>query len=137
MLVYLSLGSNLGTRESTLLKAVDMISEKVGTPLRRSAFFYSKPWGFSSENDFCNICLAVETSLTPPEVLAATQQIERDLGRTAKTTDRYEDRPIDIDLVEYYDNKGQMVHMKSKTLTLPHPLMNERDFVRVPLAEVR
>lgn len=74
----------------------------------------------------------VLTSLTPEQCLEQTQQIERELGRTQKSAGGvYHDRPIDIDLLMYGD-----VRMSTPTLTLPHPLMQERDFVMIPLREI-
>lgn len=142
MLVYLSLGSNLGNREATLDQAVELIQKEVGTLLKRSTFFYSKPWGFVSNNDFCNICISIETELSPLEVLHLTQTIERSLGRSRgyrQDTDRiprYSDRTIDIDLLEYFDENGIKVIINTPELTLPHPLMQERDFVMIPLQEI-
>lgn len=148
MTYYLSLGSNLGAREQTLHEALKRIGQQVGTVLRCSSFFYSEPWGFDSPNAFCNLCCAVETTLTPMEVLIATQAIERSLGRTQKSTDgQYHDRPIDIDLIRAYDNCGKEIHVQITNdkmvndpmvngLVLPHPLWQQRDFVRIPLAEI-
>ena len=70
--------------------------------------------------------------LSPRRCLLETQQIERDLGRTQKSTNgQYHDRPIDIDLL-LYDN----LHVDEKDFTLPHPHMHERDFVMIPLREI-
>lgn len=136
MLYYLSLGSNLGEREQTLLRATEYIEERIGPIRMRSSMYYSAPWGFESENGFCNICLSLETPLSPHEVLRLTQEIEHDLGRTTKSHDGiYHDRPIDIDLLLCYDDK-QEISINTEELTLPHPLMQERDFVMVPLREI-
>lgn len=130
--VYLSLGANLGNKEQTLDQAVAILSAEAGTLLRRSSFFYSEPWGFRSEHSFCNICVSMLTTLTPLELLDLTQDIERRLGRTKKSSDRvYHDRTIDIDLLIY-----EGVEMQTPRLTLPHPLMQERDFVMIPLREI-
>lgn len=130
--VYLSLGANLGNKEQTLDQAVAILSAEAGTLLRRSSFFYSEPWGFRSEHSFCNICISMLTTLTPLELLDLTQDIERRLGRTKKSSDRvYHDRTIDIDLLIY-----EGVEMQTPRLTLPHPLMHERDFVLIPLREI-
>jgi len=138
MLVYLSLGANLGDREATIERAIAMIEEKAGTLLRRSAFFYSEPWGFRSDNGFCNLCVAIDTSLSPLELLRTTQSIERALGRNEKSHDgQYHDRAIDIDLLEYYDADGKPLTIESPELTLPHPLMHRREFVLIPLAEIQ
>ena len=147
MLYYLSLGSNLGDRESTLRSALQLIEQQIGSVLRCSSFYYSKPWGFTSQNDFCNLCCALETDKKPLDVLRLTQTIERALGRKYKSQDgHYSDRAIDIDLIRDFDDDGTEIkcqisddksQMSSDTLlTLPHPLWRERDFVKVPLAEI-
>ena len=137
MLYYLSLGSNLGDRESTLRSALQLIEQRIGSVLRCSSFYYSKPWGFTSANDFCNLCCALETDKTPLDVLRLTQTIERSLGRNHKSQDgHYSDRTIDIDLIRVFDNDKKELFMDSPELTLPHRFWQERDFVKVPLAEI-
>ncbi|UKK56096.1 2-amino-4-hydroxy-6-hydroxymethyldihydropteridine diphosphokinase [Prevotella communis] len=146
--VYLGLGSNLGNKEENLRKAISMINEQIGTVVRQSAFFYSEPWGYESDNQFVNAVILVETSLSPYDVLTANQCIEHLLGKTqAHATERpsdlslqpsdlrppiYHDRPIDIDILLYDD-----LHMDEPGLKIPHPLMEERDFVMIPLNEIR
>ena len=137
MLYYLSLGSNLGDRESTLRSALQLIEQRIGSVLRCSSFYYSKPWGFTSQNDFCNLCCALETDLPPLKVLHLTQTIERALGRNHKSQEgHYSDRSIDIDLIRVFDNDKKELFMDSPELTLPHRFWQERDFVKVPLAEI-
>ena len=137
MLYYLSLGSNLGDRESTLRSALQLIEQQIGSVLRCSSFYYSKPWGFTSQNDFCNLCCALETDKTPLDVLHLTQTIERSLGRKYKSQDgHYSDRTIDIDLIRVFDDDKKELFMDSPELTLPHRFWQERDFVKVPLAEI-
>ena len=132
--VYLGLGTNLGNKEQNLLKAIELISEKVGTVVRQSSFIETEPWGFESDNKFLNAVILCETTKTPREVLRITQQIERDMGRTQKSKPKavYKDRPIDIDILLYDDLKVDEPHLK-----IPHPLMYERDFVMIPLREIR
>ena len=147
MLYYLSLGSNLGERERTLREALDLIGQQIGTLLRCSSLYYSAPWGFESEHPFCNLCCAVRTDLAPLDMLRATQAIERQLGRTEKTSDgEYHDRTIDIDLIRAFDDEGkeiklQISNVKSQMsnvplLSLPHPLWQQRDFVVEPMKEI-
>ena len=147
MLYYLSLGSNLGERERTLREALDLIGRQIGTLLRCSSLYYSAPWGFESEHPFCNLCCAVRTDLAPLDMLRATQAIERQLGRTEKTTNgEYHDRTIDIDLIRAFDDEGkeiklQISNVKSQMsnvplLSLPHPLWQQRDFVVEPMKEI-
>ena len=137
MLYYLSLGSNLGDRESTLRSALQLIEQRIGSVLRCSSFYYSKPWGFTSANDFCNLCCALETDKKPLDVLRLTQTIERALGRNHKSQDgHYSDRTIDIDLIRVFDNDKNELFMDSPELTIPHRFWQERDFVKTPLAEI-
>ena len=134
MTVYLSLGTNLGDRREQLMRAIEETEKRIGHVTAQSAFIVTPPWGFDSENDFLNACIAVETTLTPMQLLRRTQTIERLLGRTQKTTrmHQYHDRPIDIDILFYAD--GPIIH--TPTLTIPHPLMAERRFVLEPLDEI-
>lgn len=137
MIYFLSLGSNIGNREQTMQAALQRIEQEVGHVDRCSSFFYSEPWGFESKNAFCNLCCRVETELAPLEVLHRTQEIEKALGRTHKSVDgHYADRTIDIDLIRVYDEKGEEILMSGSVLTLPHPLWEQRDFVKLPLAEI-
>ena len=100
---------------------------------RQSAFYETAPWGFTSAHRFVNAAVCVETTLTPREVLQATQAIERSMGRLKKSVDgAYEDRVIDIDILLYDD-----VHIAEPDLKIPHPLMEQRDFVMIPLREIR
>ena len=130
--VYLGLGTNLGDKEENIGEAVRRIGELIGTVECQSTLLVSEPWGFESENTFVNAAIRCSTELEPMEVLVRTQEIERAMGRTQKSVDgQYHDRIIDIDILMYDD-----LHIDTKTLKLPHPLMKERDFVMIPLEEV-
>ena len=142
--VYLGLGSNLGDREENMRKAIQLIGERVGKVTKQSSFIETDPWGYESANRFLNAVILCETSKQPREVLLLTQQIERDLGRKTKRhfkkndvgstsveTESYSDRPIDIDILLYDD-----LTIDEPDLQIPHPLMQERDFVMIPLKEL-
>lgn len=130
--LYLALGANTGNREHTINRAIELIEGAVGTVVRRSSFIETEPWGFRSSNRFINAAVCVYTALSPLEVLEATQDIERQLGRTVKSSDgEYHDRPIDIDILLYDE-----VSIDTPRLCIPHPLMHERDFVMIPLREI-
>lgn len=140
--VYLSLGTNLGDKEQNLLRAIEEIEKRIGHIRRQSAFLHTEPWGFESNNSFLNAAIKVDTELSPLEVLHKTKSIERLMGRKHKSANRvYHDRIIDIDLLLYYNNDGEDgedgVHISTAELTIPHPLMNERDFVLIPLSEIK
>ena len=140
--LFLGLGSNLGDRAENIRKAVLLIQERVGEVVRQSSLIETEPWGFESSNKFLNAVILCETTLTPRQVLKATQKIERELGRKKKTTllshlssltsHLYSDRPIDIDILLYDD-----LTVNEPDLKIPHPLMHERDFVMIPLREIR
>ena len=146
MLVYLSLGANLGDREATINRALDLLTTHVGPLIKLSDFYYSKPWGFDSPNDFCNLCASFTTPLSPLDLLRTTQSIERQLGRTHKSNGTYQDRSIDIDIIRAFDENGneikcEFINPKSPIgsvplLTIPHPLWQQRDFVKVPLQQI-
>lgn len=130
--VYLGLGSNLGNREENLRGALFEIASSVGVVEAVSSFIVTEPWGFESTHTFVNAVCRVQTRLSPIEVLDATQAIERNLGRTKKSVDGvYSDRLIDIDILLYDDWK-----VDTPRLVIPHPLMAQRDFVKIPLAEL-
>lgn len=130
--VYLSLGTNIGNKEQNMLTAISKIREMIGVVRRQSSFIETEPWGFSSENTFLNAAILVETELSPLELLHITQQIELEMGRRQKSHGgEYHDRIIDIDILLYDDIK-----MSTEELTIPHPLMTERDFVMIPLNEI-
>ncbi len=144
--VYLSLGSNLGDKRKNIRLAIEKIGEQVGEVVRQSALYETEPWGFESENRFVNAAVKVMTELLPMEVLRATQQIERELGRRKKSQSPnthhpspdthpplpvYHDRPIDIDILLYDD-----WIVDEPELRIPHPLMYKRDFVMIPLREI-
>lgn len=129
---YLAYGSNIGEKEENILNAYRMTEERVGRIVRRSTMMRSEPWGFKSDNGFVNSVACVETTLTPHQLLEATQSIERAMGRTEKSHGGvYHDRIIDIDILLYDD-----ITLNDTDLVIPHPLMRERDFVMKPLNEI-
>ncbi len=134
-MLYLSIGTNLGDKNHNLSRALELIGQRVGKVVAYSGVFETEPWGFSSPNTFFNAAVAVKTTLAPLHALAATQEIEREMGRTHKSVDgHYTDRIIDIDLL-LYDGECS-APFESPTLTLPHPHLHERRFVLEPLFEI-
>ena len=102
-MIILSIGTNIGNRKANIENAITALNE-IGTVTAVSPIYSSDPWGFESENGFYNIALIIETSLPPLDLLKETQRIEKELGRSAKTTTTYADRIIDIDIIDY-DNQ--------------------------------
>ncbi len=132
MRVYLGLGTNLGDKQAQLHRAVNEIEKRIGRVVALSSFYETAPWGFQSDHSFLNAAMEIETTLSPLGLLHATQAIELDLGRTAKSSaGTYHDRPIDIDILLY----GNDVYHDSE-LQIPHPLMEQRAFVLLPLSEI-
>ena len=137
--VALLLGGNQGDVKRTLQTAQQLVNSRVGAVLRCSHRYESEPWGFPAAERFSNQALDVSTDLTPHDVLDACQRIERELGRNraaeavekARTGVNYTSRPIDIDIL-FYDDEV----IDSERLTVPHPLMGEREFALVPLCEI-
>lgn len=131
-IVYIGLGSNLGDGPHNLDAAVELLQTEAGEVLYTSAYIESEPWGFESEHSFTNAVTVLRTELEPLALLDVTQQIERQMGRTLKHRpgEAYTDRIIDLDLLLYDD-----IQMQTPRLTLPHPLIEKRDFVRLPLLE--
>lgn len=142
MIVYLGIGTNLGDREANLRQALELLHERVGECLACSSIYRSAPQGFVSDNQFANVVIVCQTDYSPEQVLQITQAIEREMGRTEKSVNGiYHDRIIDIDLLIAYKNDGQWTNGKeivcdTDMLTLPHPRIQERDFVMIPLREV-
>ena len=135
MLIYFGIGTNLGNRKANLQTALQLLNERVGEQLACSSVYRSAPQGFVSDNEFANIVAVYETEYSPEEVLLLTQQIERDMGRTRKSVNGvYHDRVIDIDLLQARGDEA--IRRSGERLTLPHPRMQERDFVMIPLREV-
>ena len=127
--VYLSIGSNKGNRSVLINKAIDEIEKKVGIIISRSSIYQSKSWGFDS-NDFYNLCLLIDTDITPKSLLINLKKIEKSMGRE-DIDGSYSDRFIDIDIL-FYDN----ITTDSEDLKIPHPKIEIRKFVLVPMLEI-
>ena len=131
-LVYLSLGSNQGERWELLSLAIRKIRDEIGSIASIARYIETEPWGFESPNNFLNVCLCVDTQHAPRQLLETTQAIEKEMGRSHKTVNRkYQDRIIDIDILMIDDLK-----ISEPDLKVPHPLMEKRDFVMIPLKEI-
>ena len=130
--LYLGLGTNQGNKEMNLTRAIELLSLAFGQCTAKSALIETEPWGFNSNNTFLNCCIAFYTALQPQQILDTTERIERELGRTKKSTgNTYHDRIIDIDILLYGSET-----ISTERLTIPHPLMHQRLFVLQPLAQI-
>lgn len=131
-------GGNVGDVKTRLQNAQRLINQHAGPVMRCSHRYKSRAWGFDAEEEFSNQVLEVDTDLMPEQLLDALQAIERELGRDReaeqslkqRTGARYTSRLIDIDIL-FYDDRV----IRTERLTVPHPLIQEREFVLVPLCE--
>ena len=126
---YIALGSNLGDRRANLQAAIDKVREAGIEVLEVSSFLETEPYGVTDQPSFVNAVMKVKTDLEPLELLRTLLGIEQEMGRVRKR--HWGERNIDLDLLFYED-----VIMTSEELNLPHPDMQNRDFVLVPLAEL-
>ena len=129
---FLGLGGNVGDSRATLDRAVAMLNDgrdiKV---LARSSDYQTPPWGVESQAPFVNLCLAVETTLAPRQLLSRIHEVEQSLGRDRARETRWGPRTCDIDILSYGNTA-----LNEPDLMLPHPRMFERGFVLMPLAEI-
>ncbi len=127
--VYLSLGSNEGDRTSWLEKALELTAASCGNIVKRSEVYETAAWGITDQPDFLNMAICIETMKTPEELLTAILNVETTLGR--HRTVKWGPRIIDIDILLY-----DAVTMDSPDLVIPHPFMQNRRFILIPLAEI-
>lgn len=128
---YISLGANLGDRERSLRRALELLDAREGIRVVRvSSLRETEPWGPVEQPAFVNAAAELETSLEPRELLEALLAVERRLGRVREGP-RYGPRTIDLDLLVYGD-----AVVSEPGLELPHPRLHERRFALEPLAEL-
>lgn len=127
---YLSLGSNLGDKIEYLLMAIEKINYIKGCKVtKKSKFYETLPWGYENQDTFINICLEIETNLSPQNLLENLQNIENELHRVRNI--RWGPRTIDIDILLFDD-----IIVEDENLIIPHPRIKERAFVIIPLFEI-
>ncbi|HAW57767.1 MAG TPA: 2-amino-4-hydroxy-6-hydroxymethyldihydropteridine diphosphokinase [Bacteroidales bacterium] len=126
----LSLGSNLGDRMAQLRKAISLLPKQPESSFLISSVYQTSPWGFSSNDLFLNCVLAFETTLTAERLLEKCQGIEIILGRQRQDKG-YVSRTMDIDILFYGD-----IIIENEKLIVPHPLIEKRKFVLIPLEEI-
>jgi 2-amino-4-hydroxy-6-hydroxymethyldihydropteridine diphosphokinase len=129
VVAYVALGANLGDSRATVRKAMDAIGQLPKTRMTRCSALYSTSPIDSIGPDYVNAVVELETQLGPLELLDALQALESCAGRERPY--RNAPRTLDLDVLLYGD-----LLMVSERLYIPHPRMNERAFVLVPLAEI-
>lgn len=128
----IALGGNVGDARATLRKAIGLFCDGHDVRLlARSHDYRTPPWGDENQAPFINLCIAVDTRLTPQTLLARAQEVERALGRQRTKDRRWGPRTADLDILAYDD-----VVLDEPDLTLPHPRLLQRAFVLAPLAEI-
>jgi 2-amino-4-hydroxy-6-hydroxymethyldihydropteridine diphosphokinase len=128
-IAYLCLGSNLGEREANLRKALALLSAKV-TVDDVSSIYETEPIGCKEQPLFLNMVCRITTNLPPEELLHLDKDIETEIGRVSSGQVN-SPRPIDIDIL-FYNNKI----METQNLIIPHPRLQDRAFVLIPLTEI-
>lgn len=128
--LYILLGGNLGDKQLIFSETRKRLAGQLGRISRQSAIYETEPWGFESADMFWNQALEIETELVPDEILVRSRNIEHELGRI-RQKNQYGSRVIDIDILFY---GGQVINQER--LTIPHPRIQDRKFVLVPLGEI-
>jgi len=129
--VVLSIGSNQGNRLENIENCIHLIHQEVGTVIRISKLYESPAWGFESDA-FYNCALLLHTHLSAHKILNQVLKVEKQLGRIRSGQQGYQSRVIDIDLIVFDDEI-----IESEKLQIPHPLMQNRNFVLLPMQDLR
>jgi 2-amino-4-hydroxy-6-hydroxymethyldihydropteridine diphosphokinase len=131
MRAYVGVGANLGNREETIARAVELLGRRDGVEVVAvSTLRETDPVGFRDQPRFVNGAVAVETELEPRQLLDTLLAVERELGRTREGL-RFGPRTIDLDLLVFGDRE-----LSEPGLTVPHPRLAERLFALEPLADL-
>jgi len=127
--VYIGIGSNLGSREENCERAIRLLIAHGIAITKRSSMIETKPWGFTEQPDFINMAIEIETTLPPEELLRLLKKIETEAGRLPSS--RWGPRAIDLDILLYDD-----LVINTPELEIPHPGIEQREFVLRPLSEL-
>lgn len=128
--IYLSLGSNMGDREVQLNKAIQLLRETNEIEVTRvSSIYETAPVGGVVQENFYNLCLSLESTLSPEAILNICQRIEQQLNRVRRI--HWGPRTIDLDILLFGD---EVIH--TDRLNVPHPYMHDRSFILIPLNEI-
>ncbi|MAO71968.1 MAG: 2-amino-4-hydroxy-6-hydroxymethyldihydropteridine diphosphokinase [Flavobacteriales bacterium] len=128
-IIYIQIGSNMGDRISYINNSMQQIEDKLGEISNSSKIYESSPWGNINQGNFLNSVIKVESDLDAFKTLKILQEIEENLGR--KRIQKWGERCIDLDIL-FFNNHI----IDSKNLTVPHPYIQDRNFVLIPLNEI-
>ena len=127
---YLGLGTNMGDKQAYLKEACKIISDNTNINIVKiSKVYKTKAWGYTNQDDFLNICIEVDTNLSPEELLEVCHEVENKLNRVRVI--RWGPRTIDVDIL-FFNN----IISTDENLILPHPRIKERAFVLIPLMDL-
>jgi len=127
--VFLLIGGNMGHRLQNLHRAIELLAATCGPVIQQSAVYETAAWGKTDQAAFLNQALTIMTNLTPQELITTILSVEEKMGR--HRTEKFGPRVIDIDILFYND-----VIMHEPHLTIPHPQLQNRRFVLVPMHEI-
>ena len=120
--ITLALGTNIGNKLQNLLSCLECINEQIGPIYKMSSIYQTEPWGNPNQDQFYNMVISGGTHLSPLALLRNLKNIETDLGRM--TTEE-----------RYYGNAS--INVSEPDLTIPHPFLQDREFVLIPLKEIQ
>jgi 2-amino-4-hydroxy-6-hydroxymethyldihydropteridine diphosphokinase len=129
LISYLSIGSNLGDRKKNLDEAINHLKSKAGFVINTSKVYESEPWGLKDQNFFLNQVIKLKTTFSPQDLLKCCKNIEVKMGRSKSI--KWGERNIDIDILYF-----SKLILNEDDLKIPHPLIQERKFVLLPLNEL-
>jgi len=128
-IVHIGIGSNIDDRLANCMEAIENLKDYAIIVKKISSPYETKPWGLKEQPDFINMAVEAETSLSPEELLRVLKDVEKKMGRQDSV--RWGPRLIDLDILFYND---RIIDMED--LRIPHPFLQKRDFVLLPLAEI-
>lgn len=129
-LVYISVGSNVGDRTEALIRAIEALSVEAGEVRAVSSIYETEPWGFKAEQYFLNLVAELDTEYTARDLLGKMLDVEKEMGRE-RLASGYQSRIIDLDILLFGNDA-----ISEAGLIIPHPRMQDRNFVLRPLSEV-
>ncbi len=128
-IVYIGIGSNLGDRQKSCLRAIELLQERGIVITKKSSLYETEPWGYKDQPQFINMAIEGETEFNPKELLMVLKNIEREIGREESL--RWGPRKVDLDILLF-----DTIILTEDSLEIPHPLLHKRDFVLKPLCEI-